>query len=101
MATLDSDKVWSALQYKLGCEVDESGSDHVVFFVNEGDRVLARTHISKGPKHTLTETLLLLMGRELGVGGGGNLVKFEKCKICKEDFMKLIRASNPPQKPKK
>src|SRR6266567_8412571 len=94
MASLDSDKVDAALEGKLGCEVDRKKKDHNFFWVKENDVVLARTKISKGPKHTLSDNLVTMMARQLQLGVAGNLVKFVGCTLCKDDCLAIIRAAS-------
>src|SRR2546422_10225898 len=93
MASLDSDKVAAALENKLGCEVDRKKRDHNYFWVKEDDVVLARTKISKGPKHTLPDYLVTMMARQLQLGVAGNLVKLVGCALDKEDCLAIIRAT--------
>lgn len=112
MASLDSDKVDAALENKLGCEVDRTHADHNIYYVRENEVFLARTKISKGPKHTLSDTLVMLMARQLQVGGSGNLAKLVRCTMDKNECLDIIRAAtrtkpaaaakaeqNPPAKP--
>ncbi len=94
MATLESDKVDAALETKLGCEVDRKKKDHNYFWVKENNVVLARTKISKGPKHTITENLVTMMARQLQLGVAGNLVKFVGCTLGKDDCLAIIRAAS-------
>ncbi len=93
MASLESDKVDGALENKLGCEVDRKGRDHNFYWVKENDIVLARTKISKGPKHTLSDTLVTMMARQLQLGVAGNLVKFVACTLSKDGALDIIRAA--------
>jgi hypothetical protein len=93
MATLQSDKVHTALETKLGCEVDTTKRDHNWYFVNDGQTVLASTKISKGSKHTLDDSMVSKMGKQLKLGGGGNFAKFVVCTLSKDGALALIRAS--------
>jgi hypothetical protein len=94
MATIESDKADAALAGKMGCEVDRSKRDHNFFFVKENGMVLSSTKISKGSKHTLGEDLVSVMGKKLGLGGGGNFVKFVSCKIDRDAAIKLIQSNS-------
>jgi hypothetical protein len=99
MATLESDKVRTALEVKLGCDTDDTDSHHIYFFVKDQNTCLSKTRMSKGSKHTLGEDLVSQMGKQLGLGGGGNLVKFQKCSISKEEAIQMIRTNlNIPAK---
>ncbi len=99
MASLESDRVDTALEHKLGCEVDRKKRDHNYFFVKENNVVLARTKISKGSKHTLSETLVTLMARQLQLGVAGNLVKFVNCTLDRDGCLAIIRASSGARAP--
>jgi hypothetical protein len=99
MATLESDKVHTALTNKLHCEVDTSKRDHNWYVVRDGGQVLATTQMSKGSKETLRETLCMLMARQLKIGGAGNLVKFVSCTLSKEECLVIIRAASGVKKP--
>ncbi len=94
MASLESDKVDAILERKLGCEVDRKTRDHNYFYVKENEVFLSKTKISKGPKHTLDNTLVMLMARQLQLGVAGNLVKLVNCNLNKDECLAIIRASS-------
>lgn len=92
MATIESDKADEALTTKMGCEVDKSSRDHNFYWVKEGDKVLSYTKISKGPKHTLRDTLVSMIGKQLKLGGGGNFSKFVACTLSKDEAIQIIKS---------
>jgi uncharacterized membrane protein YjjP (DUF1212 family) len=98
MATLDSDKLRRALEGKLGCYVDDKKREHIWFYLKENGVIISRTMISKGSKETLRDELLSRIGKQLGLGAG-NLVKFEKCTISKEEAIQMIRLNRPTNRP--
>jgi hypothetical protein len=92
MASLDSDKVSSALREKMGC-VEERGNDHIRYVLWEGDKILSRTKISHGPKHTIGDVLISKMSRQLRVGTSANFVAMVQCTKSKQECLAIIRAA--------
>ena len=92
MATLDSDKADAALETKMACEVDRKKKDHNYFYVKDGATFLASTKISKGAKHTLTDNLVSIMGKQLKLGGS-NFAKSVNCTIGRDEAIAIIRSS--------
>lgn len=92
MASLDSDKVSSALKDKMGC-VEERGNDHIRYVLWEGDKILSRTKISPGPKHTIGDVLISKMSRQLRLGTSANFVAMVQCTKDKQDCLAIIRAA--------
>src|SRR5215831_20669573 len=92
MATLDSDKADAALETKMACEVDRKKKDHNYFYVKDGTTFLSSTKISKGAKHTLSDNLVSMMGKQLKLGGG-NFAKFVNCTIDRDEALAIIRHS--------
>lgn len=90
MPSLESDELDQVLVVKLGCERDESG-DHIQFFVYDGGRVVARTKISHGPKHTISSPLVTKMARQLKLSTAGNLVALVNCSLEREDCLEIMR----------
>lgn len=91
MATLESDKVHTALSVKLGCETDMTKRDHDWYLVKESEIFLSSTFMSKGSKHTLNAPLVSKMAKQLKLGGAGNLVKLVDCTLSKEECLAIIR----------
>lgn len=94
MATLESDVVHEKLSSKLHCKVDTKKRDHNWYFVEDTNGTcISRTFMSKGAKHTLGDTLVLLMAKQLGLGTSANFVNFVGCSIEKDECLTIIRAS--------
>lgn len=94
MAALDSDKVQNLLLNKLGCVPDE-GKDHRYYILKDAKgTILARTKISHGPKHTITDNLVTAMARQIKLGTAKNFVAFVQCTLSKEECLKIIEAAS-------
>jgi hypothetical protein len=94
MATLESDVVHDKLTTKLHCKVDTKKKDHDWYFVHDVNGMfLSRTFMSKGAKHTLRDTLVVRMAKQLGLGTSANFVNFVGCSIEKDECLTIIRAS--------
>jgi hypothetical protein len=96
MAALDSDDVRSVLKGKMRCP--EEAGDHYWYTLldDDGKTILGRTHVSLGAKHTITDTLIHLMARQLHLGTSGNFVKMVRCSLDRKDCLEIIRSLSPP-----
>ena len=92
MAALDSDKVSTALKEKMGC-VEERGTDHIRYILWDGDKILCRTKISHGPKHTIGPTLIARMAQQFRLGTSTNFIAMVQCTKSKEECLAIIRAA--------
>ncbi len=92
MASLDSDKVKGALKQKMGC-VEEREHDHIRYVLMDGDRILCRTKVSHGPKHTIGEVLIAKMARQFKLGTSANFVAMVQCTKSREECLAIIRAA--------
>jgi hypothetical protein len=93
MASLDSDEVIRALKIKLGCREDV-GRDHIRYELWDGEMLLSRTKVSHGAKHTIGESLINKMARQIGLGTNSNFVGLVKCSKSKDECLKIVRESN-------
>jgi hypothetical protein len=92
MATLESDKVAAALVTKLKCESTVDG-DHVRFILKDEDgRILSRTKISHGRKHTIDDNLITQMTKQIRLGTSKNFVEFVQCTKSGEECLKIIKS---------
>ncbi|MGB9433951.1 MAG: hypothetical protein WBQ89_17035 [Candidatus Acidiferrum sp.] len=66
--------------------------DHNYYYVKDNGKFLCKTKISKDPKHTLSDDLVSMRGRQLLIGGG-NFVKFVRCTLSKDEVLKIIQGS--------
>jgi len=79
MASLDSDKVRQQLQTKLGCK-EETGKDHYWYNLEDGKgNLLSRTKVSLGAKHTIGDTIIQKMARQIRLGTTKNFVAMVNC----------------------
>ncbi len=91
MPSLDSDKVRQELRNKLGCR-EETGKDHYWYILNdENGRVVSKTKVSLGPKHTIGDTLISKMTRQIRLGTVANFVGMVSCTKSREDCLAIIR----------
>jgi hypothetical protein len=91
MAALDSDRVRTALETKLGCKPDET--DHHRFVLRDEDgTILASTKISHGPKHSIGPTLIAKMARQIRLGTSANFVAMVKCPLTRDECLTIIRS---------
>lgn len=73
MPTLESSDVASALAGKLGCKTRET--DHTWFLLYDPQgKLLSKTYISHGAKHTITERLISMMSKQIKLGTIANFV---------------------------
>jgi len=95
MASLESDKVRSALTSKMKCS--EQSSDHYryILFDEDGKTILATTMVSHGGKHTIGDTLIPKMARQMKLGTSANFVGMVQCTKSREDCIAIIKATNP------
>jgi hypothetical protein len=90
MAALDSDKVRQELRNKLGCR-EETGKDHYWYILEENGKILSKTKVSLGPKHTIGDTLISKMTRQIKLGTAANFVGMVSCTMTKEQCLTVIR----------
>jgi hypothetical protein len=90
MASLDSDKVRKELQTKLGCK-EETGKDHYWYILrdNKGE-FLSSTKVSLGPKHTIGDTLISKMTRQIRLGTAANFVGMVNCTKTREECLAVV-----------
>ena len=93
MASLDSDQVRSALKAKLKCE-EQKDSDHYRYILRDSDgKILSRTMISLGPKHTIGDTIVNKMAHQIKLGTTKNFVEMVQCSLSAEECLKIIRSA--------
>jgi hypothetical protein len=92
MAALDSDKVRNALKEKMGC-VEERGGDQIRYILYDGGKILCRTKISHGPKHTIGSTLIAKMAQQFKLGTSANFAAMVHCTKSREECLAMIRAA--------
>jgi hypothetical protein len=92
MASLDSDKVRQELRSKLGCK-EETGKDHYWYNLEDANgKLISRTKVSLGPKHTIGDTLISKMTRQIGLGTMSNFAGMVSCTKTKEQCLAVINA---------
>jgi hypothetical protein len=90
MAALDSDKVRQELQTKLGCK-EETGKDHYWYRLkDEKGTLISSTKVSLGPKHTIGDTLITKMTRQILLGTAANFVAMVNCTKSREECLAVI-----------
>jgi hypothetical protein len=90
MAALDSDKVRQSLQTKLGCR-EETGKDHYYYNLeDQTGKLISRTKVSLGAKHTIGDTIILKMARQIGLGTTKNFVGMVSCTKSREECLAII-----------
>ena len=92
MASLDSEEVKKALKNKLGCTEEKDG-DHLRYSLWDDGILLSRTKISHGSRHTIGDTLVSKMTRQIKLGTNGNFVGMVQCSLSKEKCLEIIRAA--------
>ena len=92
MAALDSEEVKRALITKLGCS-EEKGHDHIRYVLRDGEKILSRTMISHGPRHTIRDTLIHKMARQIQLGTNKNFFEMVSCTKSREECLEMIRAA--------
>lgn len=94
MPILDSEETRRQLTTKLGCEEDP-GKRHIVFTLRDTNgTILARTHISHGPRHDIGNSIVCLMAKQLRLGTSGNLVGMVDCTKTRQECLAIIRAAS-------
>lgn len=89
MPNLDSEETRRQFKTKLQAEEDASSRDHYFYFFRLGDRVVARTKVSRGPRHTIDNGLIARMARQLGVSTGA-LTGAVRCSLDAAGFYRLL-----------
>ena len=94
MASLDSDKVITALRTKLGC-YEEDDRDHFIYWVldPQSGKKLRYTKVSHGPKHTLGPNLVGQMARQLALNSG-QFTNFVSCTMSADEVLKIVKESD-------
>lgn len=91
MPCLDSDKVRQQLKNKLGCR-EETGKDHYWYVLLDNDgRILSRTKVSLGAKHTIGPKLTSMMARQIRLVTGANFYGMVDCTKTREECLAVIR----------
>lgn len=91
MPTLESDKIRTALTVKLGC-IEKPDKDHSWFLLYDEKKLVSRTCMSHGSKHTITEDLISKMSKQIKLGTISNFVGMVSCTKSKEDCLKVIKS---------
>jgi len=92
MPALDSDKVRQQLQGKLGCR-EETGRDHHWYLLeDENGKLISKTKISRGPKHTICDSIISKMSRQIRLGTASNFAEMVNCDKTKEECLAIIRS---------
>lgn len=94
MPVLDSGEARVQFKSKLQAEEDASSKDHYFYIFRIGDRIVATTKISRGPRHTISDDLVTRMARQLGVTAKA-LADAVKCPLEAEAFYKLMAMGIP------
>jgi len=89
MGCLSSEDVKRQLLTKLGC-VEESG-DHHYYSLYDNGILVARTKISRGSKHSIGDTLIYAMTRQMRLGTSSNFKKMVSCSLSREECLAIIR----------
>jgi len=93
MACLDSDKVKQQLKDKLRCE--EIHKDHSWYVLKDDEgKILSRTKISLGAKHSIGPKLLSLMARQLRLATAANLAGMVNCNKSRKECLEIIRSQS-------
>jgi hypothetical protein len=92
MASLDSEAVKRALLTKMKCS-EEKGHDHIRYVLRDGNKILSRTMISHGSRHTIRDPLIHKMARQIQLGTNANFVDMVSCKKSREECLEIIRAA--------
>jgi hypothetical protein len=90
MACLDSDKVRQQLVGKLGCR-EETGKDHYWYVLEENGKIISKTKVSLGSKHSIGDTLISKMTRQIRLGTAANFVGMVSCTKSRNECLEVIR----------
>jgi hypothetical protein len=92
MASLDSDKVRQELKTKLGCR-EQTGKDHYWYILeDQNGKLISRTKVSLGAKHTIGDILISKMSRQIRLGTIANFVAMVNCTKSREDCLSVINS---------
>ena len=92
MASLDSEEVKRALKSKLGCE-EQVGHDHFRYLLRVEGKLVSRTKISHGPRHSLGDTLINKMAHRIKLGTNKNFIGLVQCTIARDECLAMILAA--------
>ena len=94
MACLDSDRVRQQLRNKLRCE-EVMGKDHYWYILADDDgKMLSRTKVSLGAKHSIGPRLVSLMARQILLLTAANFVEMVDCTKSRDECLAIIRSHN-------
>jgi len=94
MATLETNKVDKALRGKMQAKRVDSGDWYYIISDDE-ENFIASTSISRGAKHTLSETRVNQMAHQLRLGTSKRFVALVQCTLDREEALEIMQ-SNPP-----
>lgn len=95
MAGLESDKVEKTLLRKMGAERKE-GRDWQYIIYNDQKKQVARTRLSKGPKHSLGPNRVVEMAHQLGLETARQFHDLVNCTLSREKALEIIEHNLPP-----
>lgn len=95
MPRLESDKVERALLVKMKAERLDSVDWRFVVYNDQGKQISV-TRLSKGAKHTLSDSRVSLMARQLGLNNAQQFSNFVSCVLSREEALKIIESNLPP-----
>lgn len=99
MSRLESDETDKALRGKMKAErVDRADWYYKIY--DEQGVFVSSTSISKGAKETLRDARVRDMAHQIGLSTSQQFVDLVKCKLSREDALKIILANRPPGTPK-
>ena len=72
----------------------EETGDHYSYtlYDNDGKTVLGRTKVSLGAKHSIGDTLIHLMARQLKIGTSANFIGMVKCHKSRADLIAIVKS---------
>ena len=80
---------------KMKAERLDSADWRFVIYNDQGIQ-LSVTRLSKGAKHTLSDSRVSLMARQLGFRSGQQFSNFVNCTLSREEALKIIESNLPP-----
>lgn len=99
MGRLESDETDKALRGKMKAErLDRADWYYKIY--NEQGIFVSSTSISKGSKETLRDQRVRDMALQLGLSTSQQLIDLVRCKLSREDALKIIQINRPPGTPR-
>jgi hypothetical protein len=99
MGRLESDETDKALRSKMKAErLDRADWYYKIY--NEQGIFVSSTSISKGSKETLRDQRVRDMALQLGLSTSQQFIDLVRCKLSREDALKIIQINRPPGTPR-